>query len=197
MAGSTTTKQALAKAFKELLAEHPMEKISISDICDRCHMNRKSFYYHFRDKYDLVNWIFDTEFAVLNQPRSHEAGQSPDRAVDDRWEAIEVTCQYFYDNRGFYRKVLQIQGQNSFVSHFRDYLRPLLRLRVESLLEYEDTPQIVYDFVADGIISAIERWLFDKDCISVEEFMESLKTLLRIIFIGLEHRLSEDPQWLA
>ena len=25
-------------------------------------MNRKSFYYHFKDKFDLVNWIFDVEY---------------------------------------------------------------------------------------------------------------------------------------
>ena len=28
-------------------------------------MNRKSFYYHFKDKYDLVNWIFDTEITKI------------------------------------------------------------------------------------------------------------------------------------
>ena len=42
--------------------EKTFDKINISDICEPCYMNRKSFYYHFKDKYDLVNWIFDTEF---------------------------------------------------------------------------------------------------------------------------------------
>lgn len=53
MADSNITKRALSAAFKELLQTEAFEKISVADICDKCHMNRKSFYYHFKDKYDL------------------------------------------------------------------------------------------------------------------------------------------------
>ena len=60
---SSITKKALADALKQLMAEKPLQKISVGDICERCNMNRRSFYYHFRDKYDLVNWVFYTEFA--------------------------------------------------------------------------------------------------------------------------------------
>ena len=62
MADSNITKKALADALKELMDTKPFHKISVSDICERCQMNRKSFYYHFKDKYDLMNWIYDTEF---------------------------------------------------------------------------------------------------------------------------------------
>ena len=61
MPDSSLTKRALAAAIKELMREKPLVKISIADIVERCQMNRQSFYYHFRDKYDLVNWIFYTE----------------------------------------------------------------------------------------------------------------------------------------
>ena len=54
MADSNITKKALAAALKELMEEMPFEKIGIGDICERCGMHRKSFYYHFKDKYDLV-----------------------------------------------------------------------------------------------------------------------------------------------
>ena len=194
MADSSITKLALSNALKELLTEQPFEKISISDICDRCRMNRKSFYYHFRDKYDLVNWIFDTEFMELN--RLHDLdSRLLSSSFDDRWKNIEVFCHYFYDNRVFYRSVLKVEGQNSFASHFREFLQPLLRLRVEELL-VEEVPQIVYDFVADGIVCAIERWLLEKNCISPEEFLLSLKKLIQVLFKGIERRISSDPKWL-
>ena len=93
------------------------------------------------------------------------------------------------------RSVLKVEGQNCFSSHFREFLQPLLRLRVEELL-VEEVPQIVYDFVADGIVCAIERWLLEKNCISPEEFLLSLKKLVQVLFKGLERRISSDPKWL-
>lgn len=85
MTDSSITKLALSNALKELPTEQPFEKISISDICDRCRMNRKSFYYHFRDKYDLVNWIFDTEFMELNRLHALDS-RLLSSSFDDRWK---------------------------------------------------------------------------------------------------------------
>ena len=60
MADSNITKNALASSLKSLMEQKPFQKINVNDICEGCGMNRKSFYYHFKDKYDLVNWIFYT-----------------------------------------------------------------------------------------------------------------------------------------
>ena len=54
MPDSNITKKALAMAMKELMEQIPFSKISVSDICEKCGMNRKSFYYHFKDIYDLL-----------------------------------------------------------------------------------------------------------------------------------------------
>ena len=194
MADSNITKLALSNALKELLEEQSFEKISVSDICERCHMNRKSFYYHFKDKYDLVNWIFDTEFVEVNQAHALDVTNLSNN-FDDRWNNIEIMCNYFYENRTFYRRVLKVAGQNSFSSHFREFIRPLFRLRVEALLGVEDVPDMVYDFAVDGVICAVERWLLDKNCVSVEDFMFSLKKLIQIFYLGLDRRVSEDPKW--
>ncbi len=195
MADSNITKLALSNALKELLEEQPFEKISISDICERCHMNRKSFYYHFRDKYDLVNWIFDTEFIALMQENRMDL-YAPVDSFDEHWHILEIYCRYFYENRRFYRRVMAVEGQNSFASHFREFLYPILRLRVTEVLEQDDVPRMVYDFVVDGIVCAIERWLLDKHCTPVEEFMYNLKRLVQVLFVSINKRIVGDPKWL-
>ena len=65
MADLNITKRALAAALRELMEQMPFDKIQVGQICEICNMNRKSFYYHFKDKYDLLNWIFDVEFLHL------------------------------------------------------------------------------------------------------------------------------------
>lgn len=195
MADSNITKQALSGALKALMEEKPFEKISVSDICEKCRMNRKSFYYHFRDKYDLANWIFDVEFIELTRKHSL-ADKQASYAFDERWGSIEIVCEYFYENRNFYRKLLKVEGQNSFSEHFRDFLHPLLRAQADSLLGGGDIPTMVYDFMVDGIECAIERWLRDKNCITAQEFVFNLKKLVHVLVVGFSRRAESDPKWL-
>lgn len=54
---SNLTKQALTAALKELLRTKPISKVTISDICNQCGIRRQSFYYHFADLPELVEWI--------------------------------------------------------------------------------------------------------------------------------------------
>lgn len=53
---SQTTKKALATSLKHLLLQKPVNKITISDITNDCGINRMTFYYHFKDIYDLIEW---------------------------------------------------------------------------------------------------------------------------------------------
>ena len=100
MADSSITKMALANSLKALMQEKSFHKISINDICNGCNMNRKSFYYHFQDKYDLLNWIFDTEFREFALRSS----------CLETWDLMLSLCYYLYENRKFYRKALAIDN---------------------------------------------------------------------------------------
>ena len=71
-----------------------------------------------------------------------------------------------------------------------------MHMRIVSILGQDNIPQMVYDFVVDGIICAIERWLLDKQCVPVDEFMSNLKTLLQVLFLALQQRITDDPKWL-
>lgn len=51
-----TTKRALETSLKNLLLKKPVNKITINDITEDCGVNRATFYYHFKDIYDLIEW---------------------------------------------------------------------------------------------------------------------------------------------
>ena len=54
---SNTTKLALEASLKKLLQHKKIDKITISDITSDCGISRMSFYYHFKDIYDLIEWV--------------------------------------------------------------------------------------------------------------------------------------------
>lgn len=166
MSDSHITKHALSAAMKELMAEHPMEKIKIGDIVERCGMNRQSFYYHFKDKYDLVNWIYYTEFFAGIQNSFEKSG----------WDLIDEICGYFYDNSKFYSNALQVNGQNSFSEYFTEVMHPLLLSHCREFFENDKDREFYATFFADAIRISIARWLLEGTKIPANEFVQLMKT---------------------
>ncbi|WP_419025124.1 TetR/AcrR family transcriptional regulator C-terminal domain-containing protein [Emergencia sp.] len=73
---SQMTKNALADSLKALLELRPVDKITISDITDDCGVNRMTFYYHFQDIYDLLEWSWIREAnKVLNGKKTYDTWQ--------------------------------------------------------------------------------------------------------------------------
>ena len=60
---SQLTKRALEESLKRLLLEKPLNKITIADITNDCGISRMTFYYHFQDIYDLVEWACEEDAA--------------------------------------------------------------------------------------------------------------------------------------
>ena len=60
------TKSRIAAAFRELAETQAFDKISINAIVKAARVGRNTFYYHFEDKYALVEWIFDREMTESN-----------------------------------------------------------------------------------------------------------------------------------
>lgn len=60
-----STKQALADTFKSLLETQTIDKITVKDIVAKCGVNRQTFYYHFCDIYDLMEWTLDNDMRTV------------------------------------------------------------------------------------------------------------------------------------
>lgn len=185
MATSKITKQALSTALKELMEEIPFDKIHIADICNRCGMNRKSFYYHFKDKYDLLNWIFDTEFSSFTKDLSQA------EELNDHIDALQNIFNYFYENRDFYRMALQTEGQNSFPEHFKEFVTPVLKQQIEYLFGNSDD-EFTLHFFTDAAIGTMERWLLDKNCMPPDEFLNKLLHLFQQGAKALNNELNKE-----
>ena len=164
VADSTVTKNALANALKRQMEEEPFSKITVSEICDRCNMNRKSFYYHFKDKFDLVEWLFNSE--VQNA--------TGNKTYTDKWEYIEDICEVLCRDKRFYREIFQIKGQNSLFEQMLGLFCPFI---TNELLNIEDSG-FCAEFLSDSLIHSIEKWICGKENITSAEFVSNLKKSL-------------------
>lgn len=70
------TKIALKESLKKLIAQKPLSKITVSDITDDCGVNRMTFYYHFKDVSNLIEWsIMEDAESSLGSDLSYKKWQ--------------------------------------------------------------------------------------------------------------------------
>lgn len=180
MPDSSITKKALAGAMKELMQRVPFARISIGDICKQCGMNRKSFYYHFKDKYDLINWIFQAEFIQKAQAESYA----------DTWTFLQAIFTYLYENRRFYRNAFQYTGQNCFGDYLRELLAPFtMQQLAESPMDAENRAFFA-EFFTEAFVSATQRWLCGEQVMEPDKFTR----LLRASITGLAERVLREEK---
>ena len=168
MADSGITKKALASALVSLMQNKPFQKISVAEICGKCDMNRKSFYYHFKDKYDLMNWIFDMQL----RSGAKDGGNCSD------WQLMLRIANCIYDNRKFYANALSVHGQNSLNEHIRELAQPLIYEKLCEGLPQEKITSFHVNYFTDALLAAFYRWIQDENCMQPEEFLEMLKTCM-------------------
>ena len=114
------TKEIIIKTLFELLNEKPLAKITVKDIVERCGVNRNTFYYHFRDKYDIMHWIFEQEI-VEKLPSEEESFEMWFHTL------FMNTCEDYK----YYRKLIK----NLSVEEVRSDLYKLFEHRVRLMVE--------------------------------------------------------------
>ena len=107
----------LAEGFKELACQQPIEKITVKAITDKAGVIRPTFYNHFQDKYELLDWIIRIQILGPAKPLIF-AGM-----IDEALILIFTTVQ---KERDFYAKAVRLEGQNSFGSIIRKCIEDVL-----------------------------------------------------------------------
>lgn len=122
------TKRLIADSFKALMCRCPFDKISIMMIATEADIRRPSFYNHFQDKYDLLEWIVAEDVIA-------PAGEALRRG--SHREALQRLFFHLGEDAPFYRKAFSVTGQNGFEEAF--VLR-LTRLFASCITEDERLP---------------------------------------------------------
>ena len=173
MSTSDFTKERVAQGVKALLQTMEFEQISVGLIARHCHISRNTFYYHFKDKHDIISWIFHREVAPII---------STSQPVGNWAESLLGLCRYMQQNKAFYIKAFRIQGQNGFTECLLDFYANL----VKSLLLNAQADQIldaaqiatISNFYASGLMGVVSKWAENGMNADPEPTIRMLKALL-------------------
>lgn len=119
---SNQTKKALAEALKQLLTRKPINKITINDITEQCGISRMTFYYHFKDIYDLAEW-------TLEEATQQIIGEN--RYADNWQQGFLDLLKEVKDNQNLYMNVYRSMDREASERYLLKKVEPLLMPVVE------------------------------------------------------------------
>ncbi|MGT2910816.1 dihydroxyacetone kinase transcriptional activator DhaS [Streptococcus cameli] len=132
MTTSIITKKRIAKAFKTLLETEEFEKISVVDIMELAGIRRQTFYNHFLDKYQLMDWIFENGLKEqITDNLSFISGH----------KLLKELFLYFEEEKDFYVQLFDIKGQNDFYSYFINYCQTVVEKILQEYAISEELPE--------------------------------------------------------
>ena len=170
------TKKGLADALRQLLAKKPLDQIRVREVTELCGIRRQSFYYHFTDVGQLLDWSLEQERACL-----------PDRQENClTWQqAAADLLAYTAENRAFYLAIIENRGRAGLRQVLGDAVEKFLKA---ALTYYQERSGTQPDPTAEKsrllwwrtmLLALLEDWLEGDLCQPPEEVIALLERDLR------------------
>ena len=166
------TKLWIADKMRELMRQKPIEKIRVTEICKAAEIERPTFYYHFRDKYDLVAWIFYSDAYGTDIVSVESAAAGMNRMKQ------EIL---------FYKRAYEDSSQNALWRYMLEYFAArYTQLAKEKLGTDVLDPQLAYSirFYCMGAVGMTQEWVLQDNITSAE-------TVVRMMFASMPSALSQ------
>lgn len=154
------------------MAKKPIEKIRVTEICREAEIERPTFYYHFRDKYDLMAWMF-----------FNKAFETDIVSVESSAKAMNQMKKDIL----FYRRAYEGQSQNALWTYMVEYFTKRYSDLAKSELDTKVLdPQLAYSirFYCMGAVGMTRDWVLNDNITSAE-------TVVQMMFASMPENLRE------
>ena len=146
----------LAESLKEIATKHPIEKITIKEITDKAGVIRPTFYNHFQDKFELLEWILKKDLLEPVHPLIQNGMIS---------EAMVLLFSNIEKERAFYTREIKLEGPVSFRSIAQKCVQEELAGVFRDLSTGKKyihswlTPELLASYYAQSMCFAVIEWI--------------------------------------
>ncbi len=169
------THKLLIDALVDFLVKKPFEEISVTDICEKAMVHRTTFYNHFEDKYDLLDFFFETlqlEFDTKTQLDISQIIRPKDYVMN----LLRHVLEFMEKNKELYVLGIFRLGNDSVMAIFHqsicDYIKDKLDNDIANLGVTSSIPTtIVAEYHAGALLSLASWWLKSDSDISIDEIV--------------------------
>ena len=173
MPNANATKAALGESLKKLVLTKRLEKITISDLTADCGISRMAFYYHFKDIYDLVEWVcVEDGRKALQDKKTYETWQ----------EGMGQIFDAVLENKDFILNVYRSIGREKIESYLYKFTYDMIKRVVEEKCRgidlAADHKVFIADFYKYGFVGIMLDWISCGMKADYEEIVENMGVML-------------------
>lgn len=185
-AAGDAAKRMICDALKSLMAQKPLDKITVAEVMRQCGMTRQHFYYHFEDIYAAVRWLFEKEAVALL--REHEG-------VLLWQDGLLQLFRYLQENRAVCLCAMHSISREHIKRFFQSDINAIIRNTIQTLAAQLRCPAtdrevaLLTRFYVGALTSIVEDWLLGEIQESPEELIRFTDRLLREHVMGARFRL--------
>lgn len=176
---SDITKRAMGRSLKRLMNSRDFDKITVTDIVRDCCVNRQTFYYHFRDIYDLLEWIYLDE-VIFKIERDTNYSNWQDNFL--------YLFGYMQDNKRFVMNTYKSVDRSIILNFiFKNYNVIFIKIVDDLSREYQvrdEDKTFIANFYKYGFTGVIEEWVINGMRYDPEVLLEKLEKMLCGSFVG-------------
>lgn len=180
---SDTTKRAMAESLRKLLSARTLDRITVRDIVEDCGVNRQTFYYHFHDIFDLMEWSIEDKASHF-----FTEGMS-----ENEWgSTLREMFAYLQENAALVLNAYHSQGWEYLATFIKARLRPrleeLAREEAVGMDIDEDDFSFVVDIYACAAFGIVDSWLADD---MKTDYNRNIGRMLRLVSGSMRHALGK------
>ena len=175
------TKEMLAESLMKLIARRTLDKITIQDIVDDCGYNRQTFYYHFHDIYDLIDWIFAAQTQELIEKC---------RACGSLDVGVEAVIAYMRGNRRLILNILRSVNGEKLLDNLYRSAQSIVLSALENHPGVQELSAEYRELVAEAFKYALAGLLIDWMRAGIpEDRVHKIRTMKAVYIGALEYAL--------
>lgn len=167
------TIEDIKQNFIELLSVGGIEKVSVQNLCKKANISKTIFYRYFDDKYEVLEKIEQELLDGLASANIHLKTTPISEYKKGRpFPVFFETAQFVYSKRDYFKVLLGVHGDPSFIFKWKKQIR----IDVRSKFEYDHITDynldVVTELFAASVIGLYTYWFFERPAMSCQEISE-------------------------
>jgi AcrR family transcriptional regulator len=160
------TRRQLREALITLILDRGWDAVSVRDVCEKADVGRSTFYVHFADKENLLLSGFDDLHAAMDDIRTHESVP---------FGFIEPLVLHVAEHKRLLQAVLGRQSGQQMQWRFRDVVRSLIEVELQSLKTPRAARTSVARFITGGLVELLMTWVEEPRGVSAAKLAVELQ----------------------